>query len=84
MYFVVGVKLATDATVKKCRADQRLVAGQAEVNAPGPAAVGPVQVIGGRSVQKESESCTTENIKGERAFAMEYRCVKLRRGFCNR
>ena len=89
MYFVIGIKFATDATVKKHGEDQRLVDSNVMVNAAqvtelgtaGSAGVGLGQVLGGRNVQKELESSWTGDIKGERAFAMQYRCVELQRRF---
>ena len=87
LYFVVGIKLATDATVEKHEQGQRSVVGNMVVNATQVTGLGTRdtagvelgQILGGRSVQKELESATTEVVKGERAFAMEYCCVKLRR-----
>ena len=87
MYFVVGVKLATDATIETCEEGKRSVAGNVEVNATqatglgtrGTAGVELGQVLGGRNVQNEFKSTTTEEVKGERAFAMGYYCVQLRR-----
>ena len=72
MYFVIGVKIATDATVKRHREDQGLVAGDVMVNAAqvtglgtaGTAGVGLGQVLGGRDVQKELDSTLTGDIKG--------------------
>ena len=47
----------------------------------GTAGVELGQILSGRDVQKKAESVSTEDIKGERAFAMEYCCVRLRRTF---
>ena len=87
MYFVVGVKLATDATVETRREGKRSVAGKVEVNATqvtglgtqGTSGIELGQVLGGRNVQNEFEGTTTEEIKGERAFAVGYYSVQLRR-----
>ena len=87
MYFVVGVKISTDATMETREEDQRSVAGKVMLNATQLAGLGTQatsgielgQVLNGRDVQKELESATTEDVMGERAFAMEYCCVQLRR-----
>ena len=87
MYFVVGVKISTDATIETREEDQRLVAGKVMLNATQLTGLGTQatsgielgQVLHGRDVQKELESATTEDIMGERAFAMEYCCIQLRR-----
>ena len=87
MYFVVGVKISTDATIETREEDQRSVAGKVMLNATQLAGLGTQatsgielgQVLHGRDVQKELESATTEDIMGERAFAVEYCCVQLRR-----
>ena len=87
MYFVVGVKISTDATMETREEDQRSVAGKVILNATQLAGLGTQatsgielgQVLHGRDVQKELESATTEDVIGERAFAVEYCCVQLRR-----
>ena len=87
MYFVVGVKISTDATMETREEDQRSVAGKVMLNATQLAGLGTQatsgielgQVLNGRDVHKELESATTEDVMGERAFAMEYCCVQLRR-----
>ena len=87
MYFVVGIKLCTDATVETRKEGQRLIAGNVMVNATqitglgtrGTSGVELGQVLSGRDVQKGLGTVTTEDIKGERAFAVEYCCVRLQR-----
>ena len=87
MYFVVGIRLATDATVEKCQRNQKSVAGNVMVDATqviglgtqGTSGIELGQISTGRAVQKESGGTTIQDIKGERAFALEYCCVKLRR-----
>ena len=87
MFFVVGVKLSTDATVETCEEGQKSTAGNVILNASqitglgtqGTAGIELGQVLTGHSVQKTLNSTTIEDIKGERAFAMEYCCVQLRR-----
>lgn len=93
MFFVVGVKICTDATVETCEEGQRSAAGNVVVNASqvaglgaglgtqGTAGVELGHILSGRGVQKKTESVTTGDIKGERAFAIEYCCVQLRRTF---
>lgn len=87
MFFVVGVKLSTDATVETREEGQKSTAGNVILNASqvtglgtqGTAGIELGQVLTGHSVQKTLNSTTMEDIKGERAFAMEYCCVQLRR-----
>ena len=86
MYFVVGIKLSTDATIETREEEEKSVTGKLRVNATqatglgtrGTAGAELGQVLSGRNVQKELKSVIKENIKGERAFAIEYYCVKLR------